>query len=77
MKNKLVFNYLMDLKKLELDEFDNSFFYEPIESPRVKEFSSIITSRQLIRYSYNVTYSRGIINATRLKQNLIEYLDTK
>lgn len=68
---------LPEYAKMELDEFDNSFFYEPLDSEKVKEFANLISTRQvltvLIDDAYNSLLQEGII----LKQNLTEYLNTK
>lgn len=68
---------LPEYAKLELDEFDNSFFYEPIGSAKVKKFANLVTTRQYLMSNIDFGYARTILDGSILKQNLIEYLDTK
>ena len=63
--------------KMEIDEFDNSFFYEPLESTKVKEFANLISLRQILMVNIDGTYIDLLQNGIILKQNLIDYLDTK
>jgi len=63
--------------KMELDEFDNLIFYEPLQSKKVKEFANIITTKQALMSSIYYGHNSLLQNGIEIKRNLIEYLDSK
>ncbi|NAS30725.1 hypothetical protein GTQ40_07060 [Flavobacteriaceae bacterium R38] len=63
--------------KIELDEFDNSFFNESITSEKVKEFSDLITTRQVLMVFIDDAYKGLLQEGIKLKQDLTEYLNAK
>ncbi|MDY8134277.1 DUF6090 family protein [Aquimarina sp. 2201CG5-10] len=68
---------LPEYAKIELNEFDNSFFLEPLESKKVKEFSNLIATRQVLMVLIDESYDNLLQEGIILKQNLIKYLKTK
>ncbi len=75
--NSLFHKVLPEYAQSELDGFDNSFFYQPIASPKVKEFANLVTARQLSIVAIDNNFNRLLEDAIQLKQTLIEYLNTK
>lgn len=55
--------------KMEFDEFDNSFFYKPWESIKVKEFANLISLKQILMVLIDNTYIDLLQNGIILKQN--------
>ena len=75
--NSLFQNVLPDFAKMEVDAFDNSFFYESIESNRVKEFVNKTTARQALLLPLYSTHSELLQEGIALRESLIQYLDEK
>jgi hypothetical protein len=75
--NSLINLVLPEYAKIELDAFDNSFFYEPLKSDKVKEFANLISIRQFLMSLIVSSFEDGLNKAITLKQNMNEYLDTK
>ncbi|WP_323758083.1 hypothetical protein [Roseivirga sp.] len=63
--------------KQELDEFDNSIFYEPIESPKVKELANLISMRQALKSMVLNIHKIALSDAKALKELLTNYLEEK
>lgn len=63
--------------KLELNEFDNSFFHESTESKEVKKFANVITYKMVLMTFVDGACNHLLKEAIKLKQELIEYLETK
>ncbi|MGD1948017.1 MAG: DUF6090 family protein [Croceivirga sp.] len=55
--NSVFQNVLPDFARMEVDAFDNSFFYESIASNRVKEFVNKTTARQALMLPLYATHS--------------------
>ncbi len=68
---------LPEFAKIELDGFDNSFFYEPIQSNKVKEFVNRGTVKQTAMLPIYLAHSKLLQEGIELRQNLIEYIDEK
>lgn len=68
---------LPDYAKIEWDDFDNSFFYEPTDSEKVKEFSNLIATRQILMVLIDDAYSDLLQEGKSLKKSLVTYLSTK
>ncbi len=68
---------LPEFAKLELDEFDNSFFYEPLQSDKVKAFANSVTLKQALMLPILREHKSLLQNGISLRQDLIEYLDSK
>ena len=68
---------LPEYARFEFDEFDNSFFYEPLSSNKVKEFANITTARQVIMVPLLNSHKSLLQSALQLKQDLKTYLNQK
>ena len=75
--NSALQNILPDFAKMEVDAFDNSFFYEDIESDRVKEFVNKSTARQALMLPLYSTHSELLQEGIELRESLIQYIDEK
>ena len=75
--NSALQNILPDFAKVEVDTFDNSFFYEDIESDRVKEFVNKSTARQALTLPLYSVHSELHQEGIELRKSLIKYLDEK
>ena len=75
--NSVFQNVLPDFAKIEVDAFDNSFFYESIASNRVKEFVNKTTARQALMLPLYSTHSELLQEGIALKERMIQYLDEK
>lgn len=73
--NSAVQNVLPGFAKMEVDAFDNSFFYESIESDRVKEFVNKCTARQALMLPLYSTHSELLQEGIALRESLIQYID--
>lgn len=67
---------LPEYAQIELDDFDNSLFYEPLTSSKTQGFADLITTRQLLMYSIDEGYFDLLQEGKALKRNLIKYKDT-
>ncbi|WP_054558503.1 DUF6090 family protein [Croceitalea dokdonensis] len=68
---------LPDFAKMEVDAFDNSFFYEDIQSDRVKEFADKSTLKQALMVPVYRTHSELLQEGIALRESLIQYIDEK
>ena len=75
--NSALQNILPDFAKMEVDAFDNSFFYEAIESDRVKEFVNKSTARQALTLPLYSVHSELLQEGIELRESLIQYIDEK
>lgn len=75
--NSVLQNFLPDFAKMEVDAFDNSFFYEGINSERVKLFVNKSTSKQVLMVPLYSTHSELLQEGIALKEILIQYLNEK
>lgn len=65
---------LPDFAKIEVDAFDNSFFYEDVQSDKVKEFISKTTVKQALMLSLYRIQGELLQEGIALKISLIQYL---
>lgn len=75
--NSVLQNVLPDFAKMEVDAFDNSFFYEAKDSERVKEFANKSTFKQTLMLPLYRTHSELLQEGIALRESLIRYLDEK
>ncbi len=75
--NSALQNALPDFAKMEVDAFDNSFFYDAIESDRVKEFADKSTGKQALILSLYLTHNELLQEGIELRESLIQYLNEK
>ena len=75
--NSALQSILPDYAKMELEEIDNSFFYEPIQSDKVKEFANMTTAKQAVMLSIYFAHSNLLQEGIELRQSLIEYRNEK
>lgn len=75
--NSVFQNVLPDFAKMEVNAFDNSFFYEAIQSDRVKEFVNTSTTKQALMVPLYRTQSELLQEGIALRERLIQYLDEK
>ena len=75
--NSVFQNVLPDFARMEVDAFDNSFFYESIASNRVKEFVNKTTARQALLLPLYSTHSELLQEGIAFRERLIQYLDDK
>ena len=68
---------LPDFAKIEVNAFDNSFFYEDIQSDRVKEFADKSTLKQALMVPIYSTHSQLLQEGIALRERLMRYLDEK
>ncbi len=75
--NSALQNGLPDFAKMEVDALDNRFFYEAIQSDRVKEFVDKSTLKQGLMVPLYSTHSELLQEGIALRERLIQYLDEK
>ena len=75
--NSVFQNILPDFAKMEVDAFDNSFFYESIASERVKEFVNKSSARQALMLPLYSSHGELLQEGIALKESLIQYIDEK
>lgn len=68
---------LPEFAQEELDEFDNSFFFEPLQSDNVKEFADNLTGKQILMFPVLNSHKSLLIAGMQLRQDLTAYLDVK
>jgi hypothetical protein len=67
---------LPEFAQEELDEFDNSFFFEPLRSEHVQEFADNLTAKQILMFPVLNSHKTLLSNGMQLRQDLTEYLDS-
>ena len=75
--NSALQNVLPDFARIKMDAFDNSFFYESVESERVKEFANKSTLKQGLMLPLYSTHSELLQEGIELRESLIQYIDEK
>ena len=75
--NSVLQNVLPDFAKIEVDAFDNSFFYEAEDSEMVKEFANKSTFKQALMLPLYSTHSELLQEGIALRERLMRYLDEK
>ncbi|GMN04991.1 hypothetical protein MTsPCn5_03790 [Croceitalea sp. MTPC5] len=75
--NSVLQDGLPDFAKMEVDAFDNSFFYESTQSDSVKEFANKSTLKQALMAPLYSTHSELLQEGIALRKRLIQYLDEK
>ncbi|MEM6516343.1 MAG: DUF6090 family protein [Bacteroidota bacterium] len=75
--NSVLQNSLPDFAKMEVDAFDHSFFYESIDSERVKEFADKSTLRQALMVPLDRAQIELLQEGAALRERLVQYIDEK
>ncbi|AZQ57844.1 hypothetical protein EJ994_03135 [Maribacter sp. MJ134] len=75
--NSALQNRLPDFAKMEMDAFDNSFFYEATASDRVKEFVDKSTLKQALMVPVYRTHSELLQEGIALRESMFQYIDEK
>ncbi len=73
--NSVLQNRLPNFAKMEVDAFDNSFFYESTQSDRVKEFAKKSTFKQALMVPLYSAHNKLLQEGIALRERLIQYLD--
>ncbi len=73
--NSVLQNRLPDYAKMEVEAFDNSFFYKSTQSVSVKEFANKSTFKQALMVPLYSMHSELLQEGIALRERLIRYLD--